>query len=129
LNADPSAYLFSPREAEAQRDAERRAARDAKKSKRTPSQMARKPKTKPKRQPADRYTVNSYARAIARACERAGVPHWHPHQLRHSAATELKRLFGTEVARVILGHRSVSMTEHYAETDATRAVEIVSRIG
>lgn len=34
------------------------------------------------------------------------VPHWHPHQLRHNAATALRREHGIEVARVILGHRS-----------------------
>lgn len=129
LKPDQNAPLFSPAEAEQQRDDERRAARDAKKSKRTPSQLARMGKANPKRPPSDRYTVNSYARAIARACERAKVPHWHPHQLRHLAATDYKRLFGSEVARVLLGHRSVSMTEHYAETDASRAIEVVRTIG
>ncbi|MDZ4779607.1 MAG: site-specific integrase [Planctomycetia bacterium] len=129
LKGDANTYLFSPAEAEVQRDAERRAARDARQRGRTPSQLARKPKANPKRQPADHYTVPSYAKAIARACKKATVPHWHPHQLRHAAATEYKRLFGTEVARVILGHRSVSMTEHYAETDAARAIKVVMTIG
>jgi hypothetical protein len=34
--------------------------------------------------------------------------HWHPHQLRHNAATELRREFGLDTARVILGHRSTA---------------------
>lgn len=126
LKAAPDTPLFSPAEAERERDAARRSAR---RSKLTPSQLARKPKASPKRPPSECYSVSSYARAIARACAKAKVPHWHPHQLRHSAATEYKRLFGSEVARVLLGHRSISMTEHYAETDASRALEIVARIG
>ena len=34
------------------------------------------------------------------ACDAAGVPRWHPHRLRHSAATELRKEFGIEAAVV-----------------------------
>jgi integrase len=54
---------------------------------------------------------------------------WHPHQLRHNAATELRKEFGIEIARIILGHRSSAVTEIYAELDAARAVEAMSRVG
>jgi len=57
------------------------------------------------------------------------VPHWHPHQLRHNAATALRREHGIEVARIILGHRSPAITEVYAEVDHTRAVEVMAKIG
>jgi hypothetical protein len=43
--------------------------------------------------------------------------HWHPHQLRHNAATYLCKEFGLETARIILGHRSAAITEVYAEID------------
>lgn len=33
--------------------------------------------------------------------------HWHPHQLRHNAGTYIRREFGLDVARVILGHSSM----------------------
>lgn len=54
---------------------------------------------------------------------------WHPHQLRHAAATRLRREFGIEAARVILGHSSPAMTDLYAEIDASRAQDVMARIG
>ncbi len=54
---------------------------------------------------------------------------WHPHQLRHNAATELRREFGVETARVILGHRSATVTEVYAELDRVKAVEAALQAG
>ncbi len=54
---------------------------------------------------------------------------WHPHQLRHNAATELRREFGVETARVILGHRSAAVTEVYAELDRAKAVEAALQAG
>jgi integrase len=54
---------------------------------------------------------------------------WHPHQLRHNAATRLRREFGIDAARIILGHRSAAVTETYAEIDATRADEIMAKVG
>lgn len=55
--------------------------------------------------------------------------YWHPHQLRHNAATELRKEFGLEAARIILGHRSVAITEMYAEIDKAKAVEAISQVG
>jgi Phage integrase family len=55
--------------------------------------------------------------------------HWHPHQLRHNAATSIRREFGLEFSKVILGHRSLGMTEMYAEADQEKAQEVVRRIG
>ena len=77
----------------------------------------------------DRYTIYSYRRAIATACIRAGVPHWHPTQLRPNAVTHLRREFGIEAARIILGHSTAFTTEIYAEVDHAKAREIVARIG
>lgn len=54
---------------------------------------------------------------------------WHPHQLRHNAATYLRKQFGVEAARVVLGHRSAAVTEIYAEMDQTKAAEIMGRVG
>jgi integrase len=54
---------------------------------------------------------------------------WHPHQLRHNAATHLRKQFGIEVARIILGHHSASVTEIYAEIDDEKARTIIRRIG
>lgn len=54
---------------------------------------------------------------------------WHPHQLRHNAATELRKEFGIEVARIILGHRSPAITEVYAELDQAKAVAAMLQVG
>jgi integrase len=54
---------------------------------------------------------------------------WHPHQLRHTRATELRRECGLDVARTVLGHRSSNVTEVYAEADTLKASEAMARLG
>jgi integrase len=54
---------------------------------------------------------------------------WHPHQLRHNAATVLRKEYGIEVAKIILGHATLSATQVYAERDLEKAREVVSKIG
>ena len=44
------------------------------------------------------------------ACKAAALPHWHPHQLRHTHATEVRRRFGLEAAQVALGHSQAQVT-------------------
>jgi integrase len=152
LRPDATTYLFQPGEAEAERQAERRAKR---KTPLTPSQRGRTRTVRPTKTAGDRYDSRSYAHAVARACDRA-FPHptlskqptkelsvegqaelrawqkshrWHPHQLRHSAATQLRKQFGLEVTRVILGHSSSAVTEVYAEADREKAVSAMERLG
>ncbi len=55
--------------------------------------------------------------------------HWHPHQLRHNAATEWRKEFGLEAARIILGHRTAAITEVYAEEDKQKAIEAMMKVG
>ena len=118
-------FLFQPKEAEADRMAQLRANR---KSKVQPSQRDRS-KPSATRRPRDRYETKTYAHAIRRACDRAGVPAWGPHRLRHSAGTKLRKEFGLDAARAILGHSSPVVTEIYAELDATQAAEVMARVG
>jgi integrase len=54
---------------------------------------------------------------------------WHPHQLRHSAATVLRKEYGIEVAKIILGHSTITATQVYAERDLETARKIVAKIG
>jgi len=121
------AYLFRPCDAVLEHNEKRHAARE------TPMSCGNTPgsnrKRKPKRTARDHYTRDSYGRAIRRACKKAGIPSWHPHRLRHTRATELKRKFGIEAARVILGHKSPQTTELYAEQDTRTAVDVMRRIG
>jgi integrase len=125
LKPDVTAYLFQPRETMEAFRAEQRRNR---KTKVQPSQIWRK-KARPKRKPGERYSVGSYARAVRRACVKAGVPHWHPHQLRHTKATEIRREAGLDAARAVLGHRTPTITETYAEIDQQKAAAVMEKLG
>jgi integrase len=117
--------LFQPREAKAERLAELRTRR---KTPVQPSQQNRR-RRRPRKVPGMVYTVASYRRAIKYACQWAGVPKWHPNQLRHTAATRLRKEFGIDTARAVLGHSSPAVTEVYAELDREKAVEAMDKIG
>ena len=144
LKPDLQAFLFNPAEAEAGRRAQQRQRR---KTRVQPSQLTRS-RRNPRWQPHDCYTTDSYRRAITRGCDKANeaarkakksqglgidderlIPRWHPHQLRHSYATRIRKEHGLEAARVLLGHRSMAVTEVYAEVDRSRMAEIVAKHG
>lgn len=141
LKADLSAYLFSP--VDARREFVAANYREG-------SGVGAKGR---------RYSVASYESAIRRGCERAfGMPlHlrridkklsateqedlrrqaaewrrnncWHPHRLRHTAATAIRREYGIEITRAVLGHSSVTTSEIYAEMDSGKAREVAIRMG
>jgi integrase len=146
LTTDLQAYLFRPADSVTAWLEKRHRAR------RTPLHYGNRPgsnrKREPRRTPSDRYDTASYRRAIKyavaaenkarlRAAKAAGidaakvsfVPDWHPHQLRHNRATELRRQYGLEVARVLLGHKTALVTEIYAEADRARAIEVAAQCG
>jgi len=122
---DPTAPLFSPEQARAEWV---RAARSKRKSKVPPSQQTRK-KMNPKKSPGTSYTVAGYGHAIRKAVQKAGVPHWHPNQLRHTFATEVRRTHGLEAAQAALGHSKADVTQIYAERDAALAAKVAAEIG
>jgi len=67
----------------------------------------------------DRHTVT---RMINKAGAAAGLPHIHPHQLRHTLATQaINRGMSLEAIAALLGHRSLDMTLRYAKI-ASRTV-------
>ena len=126
LRDDHNAFLFSPREASEERWAGRRASR---KTPLTPSQRARLRKTSPKRTPGEVYDTRSYYHAIRYGCKKAGVPNWHPHQLRHNAATRYWNDYGPEATRILLGHGSLDVTKIYAEVDEAKALAAMKFLG
>ncbi len=126
LPADPEAFVFSPRDAEAARNVGRR---DQRKSPMTPSQAVRQPKGRERAPLRQFYPVGSYRQAIRRGCRRVGVPVWVPNQLRHSRLTEIRKLYGLEASRVCGGHREVGVTEIYAEQDQTLARQVMGEVG
>ena len=117
----------------------------------TPSQAKRRPKLHSRHAPGNRYETQAYRRAIDRTVERinekrqedsrkameavgikvepALLPEWTPNQLRHSAATEIRKHFGLEAAQVTLGHSEANVTQIYAERDMTLATEVMRKLG
>jgi hypothetical protein len=75
------------------------------------------------------YRRHSYTRAINRACKRAGVVCWSPLQLRHTAATIIRRQYGLEAAQLVLGHSRADVTQLYAERDSAKAEQIIAAVG
>jgi integrase len=55
--------------------------------------------------------------------------HWHPHQLRHNAATSARRIAGLEGAQVVLGHSHARVTEIYAQRNEALAAQVAAKIG
>jgi integrase len=141
LKKDPEAHLFSPRDSRAEfvRRNYRQGARITNHH--------------------DHYSVEAYETSIRRACEKAyKMPDhlrkidktlpavdrqklkedaaawrkrwcWHPHQLRHNAGTAIRRQFGIEKTRTVLGHSSAVTSEIYAEMDRDAAREIIGKVG
>ncbi len=63
--------------------------------------------------PLDRHTVTRF---LNKAGAAAGLPHLHPHQLRHTLATQaINRGMSLEAIAAMLGHRSLDMTLRYAK--------------
>lgn len=120
--------LFNPAEAERER-------REAlSKTRKTPHSCGNGLGTNrvpsPRKQPGQHYTAASYRKAVQRACEQAGVPAWHPHQLRHNAATTIRRDFGLEAASIALGHASGQLTDAtYAMRDEETVIHVMQMIG
>ena len=56
--------------------------------------------------------TENFSRAFAKLCNRGGLGHWHPHELRHSGAS-LMLAQGTplHVVSEILGHASITITK------------------
>ena len=78
---------------------------------------------------AARYTAGPYRQAIHRACAKAGIKPWCPYDLRHTAATRLRREHGEEAARVILGHSRIDTTQMYGEVDESKALAVAAASG
>lgn len=139
-------FLFRPVDGKAANIALSRAKR---RTKIYPCEIRRLERTQvktPKRRPGERYSTSVYCKAIERAVERANqvaataaakagqepsaaIPHWHPNQLRHTAATEVRRRYGLEAAQVVLGHSTADVTQVCAERDLALAVRVAVEMG
>lgn len=110
LKRPAHAYLFSPKDA----------VKNLRDRLRLGNNPPKKRRLHPKRVAGHRYTRRSYYSAIARACEKAGIEIWGPNRLRHSAATFLRKRYGIEAARVVLGHWLSAAYAEFPEAIMTR---------
>jgi len=114
-------YCFSPRESYAWHKEQRR------KNRKTPDGPGRnKPGTNRvknlKWQPNAKFGKDSYRQAIQRAASKAGVPHWFPYMLRHTAQTEVRKTMGLEYSQALGGASTRQMAEHYAQLTEETAI-------
>jgi integrase len=116
-------------------------------------------KRKPVRTAGDCYNANTFRVAIVRGCELAFkmpaelryIPGkltsevrrerikratawrqkhcWHPNQLRHTFATEARKVGGIESVQALLGHAELSTSQIYAERSTALATSTARQIG
>lgn len=52
----------------------------------------------------ERWTTDAYTKTIAAACRRAGIEPWGANRLRHAFGTDVRRMYGLDAAKAVLGH-------------------------
>jgi integrase len=157
LRAQPEEYLFSPREAFEGKNRGRSEIRKTPRYPSHMERNRRLKEKEAKRPKGDHYTTDSYRKAVEYACFLADrdarekalaaaravdpttpaakfedtvfVPCWSPNRLRHNAATNLRKEFGIELARLGLGHKHGFTTEIYADADREKVMDVFARVG
>lgn len=130
----PENAVFSPRDTETEKKAFDAARR------KTPVQPSQRKRAErraknPRSRIGEHYDSGSYARSIKRSIEAANktladpIPHWTPYQLRHAAGTAITASDGIDVARAVLGHRTISTTAIYNHADEQIAIEAAKKRG
>jgi integrase len=141
LDRPSDQYIFSPVEAVATMMAVRAAAAGKnRKTKIYPSEIRARALAKIRRQRSercrqlrDRYDTESYRRTISYAIVKAKrrkveIPHWHPHQLRHTISTEISQTLGEQAAQRWLGHEHLQATGIYSEKQISELLEIAKQL-
>lgn len=126
---DPESPLFQPCQAMAELRVERRRRRATPLWSSHVKAQERRRQAVPRKKPGQAYTPNSLLGAVKRACKRAKLEPWSPNQIRHAAASRIRKEIGLEAARAVLGHSSAQVTEIYAELDRELAEKTMSRLG
>ena len=54
---------------------------------------------------------------------------WHPHQVRHRAGTDFRKTYGLEAAQCLLGHKTLTAAQIYAEKNVATAKQIMAEVG
>ena len=75
--------------------------------------------------PPDTATEKEKAEALAELKAWRKAHRFHPHQVRHAKATEMRKTYGLEKTRAVLGHSSPRQAEVYAELDEQTTVDVM----
>lgn len=86
-----------------------------------PEDLRKAPKRKDAQGNRIPETQHEKAERLAKAKAWRAEHCWHPHQLRHTSATELRREFGAEAAQLGLGLQTLPMVEIYGERNRDKA--------
>lgn len=79
----------------------------------TPFYGGKDPNAHIPRKLGETWKTDSYTGTIAAACRRADIKPWGANRLRHAFATEVRRKFGLDAARAVLGHTDGCVTDIY----------------
>jgi integrase len=79
--------------------------------------------------PSYRRAQTSATKLAMAAGELPEGTHWHPHQLRHAAATRIRAKFGLDAVRAVLGHTTVIQSAEYADLGTDLAVATAAALG
>lgn len=71
----------------------------------------------------------TFSNRLKRACNELGLPKFTGHWLRHTAATAIRKSNGLDGVQSMLGHSTASMSEHYAQVEITKAMEVARQVG
>lgn len=85
----------------------------------------------------DHYDSQSYGQAVEQGIKLANrgrvngsvIPHWTPHQIRHSMGDYVRKKYGLEATQAVLQHESLGSSQIYAKRRQDLAVQIAEEIG
>ena len=83
----------------------------------------------------ERWNTQAYTRTIHAACRRAGIEPWGANRLRHAFGTDVRRMYGLDAAKAVLGHNDCGcVTDLYTfeaveEETIRRATPAVEALG
>lgn len=119
----PTAFLFSPATAMAERRKRLRASRKSKPTTQTAERDAAA-----RHDYADRWGINEYRHAVERACIAAKVARFTPHELRHGFLTWAANTLSLGAAAAAANHRNLTTTQRYVHLRRDDALAVAAAV-